>query len=72
MLEHEGFNLLPQTSNMEAYLPAPGVFTKTKPTEEELEDIEYGAKVAEGLKLDIKEVERLAGMPQEERAKATS
>jgi catalase len=33
---------------------------------------EYGTRVAESLKLDKKEVERLAGMTQEERVKATS
>jgi catalase len=35
-------------------------------------DKEYGTRVAGGLKLDAKEVERLAGMTQEERVKATS
>jgi catalase len=35
-------------------------------------DPEYGSRVAEGLVLDIKEVERLAGMSQDERAKATA
>jgi catalase len=34
-------------------------------------DPEYGRRVAEGLVLDVKKVERLAGMSQEERAKAT-
>ena len=34
-------------------------------------DKEYGSRVAEGLGLDVKEVERLAGMSQEERAEAT-
>ncbi len=34
-------------------------------------DKEYGSRVAEGLGLDVKEVERLAGMSQDERAKAT-
>ncbi|MFC1951029.1 catalase [Chloroflexota bacterium] len=34
-------------------------------------DADYGKRVAEGLKLDVKEVERLANMSQEERAKAT-
>jgi catalase len=33
---------------------------------------EYGTRVAQGLKLDIKEVERLAKMTHEERAKATA
>ena len=33
---------------------------------------EYGTRVAGGLKLDVKEIERLAGMTQEERVKATS
>jgi len=35
-------------------------------------DAEYGRRVAEGLGLDMKEVERLAGMSQEERAQATA
>jgi len=35
-------------------------------------DPEYGTRVAEGLGLDVKEVERLAGMSHEERAKATA
>jgi len=34
-------------------------------------DPDYGRRVAEGLKLDIKEVEKLAAMSHEERAKAT-
>ena len=34
-------------------------------------DSDYGRRVAESLGLDIKEVERLAGMSQEERAKLT-
>jgi len=33
---------------------------------------EYGTRVAEGLGLDVAEVERLAGMTQEERVEATS
>ena len=35
-------------------------------------DPDYGSKVAKGLKLDIKEVEKLARMSQDERMKATS
>jgi len=35
-------------------------------------DPEYGRKVAEGINLDIKKVENLANMSQEERVKATS
>ncbi|MCZ7357616.1 MAG: catalase [Candidatus Methanoperedens sp.] len=35
-------------------------------------DPDYGRRVAKGLKLDIKEVERLAKMSNDERAKATS
>ena len=35
-------------------------------------DPEYGRRVAEGINLDIKEVEKLANMSQEERVKATS
>ena len=35
-------------------------------------DPQYGSRVGEGLGLKIKEVERLAGMSQEERAKATA
>ncbi len=34
-------------------------------------DPDYGSRVAEGLGLDVKEVERLADMTKEERAKAT-
>ncbi|HEX7321194.1 MAG TPA: catalase [bacterium] len=34
-------------------------------------DPEYGTRIAQGLKLDVKEVELLAKMSQEERAKAT-
>jgi len=34
-------------------------------------DPDYGRNVAEGLELDVKEVERLAEMSQDERAKAT-
>jgi catalase len=34
-------------------------------------DKEYGTRVANGLKLDTKEVERLAGMTQEQRVSAT-
>jgi len=34
-------------------------------------DPNYGSRVAKGLGLDIKEVERLANMTKEERAKAT-
>ena len=32
---------------------------------------EYGNRVAEGLELDVKEIQRLAEMSQDERAKAT-
>jgi catalase len=35
-------------------------------------DSDYGRRVVEGLGLDVKEVERLAAMSQEERAKATA
>jgi catalase len=35
-------------------------------------DPDYGSRVAQGLKLDMKEVERLAKMSQEERAQATT
>jgi catalase len=35
-------------------------------------DMEYGTRVAEGLGLDVNEVEKLAGMSQEERARATA
>ena len=35
-------------------------------------DADYGGRVAKGLGLDVKEVERLAEMSQEERAKATA
>jgi catalase len=35
-------------------------------------DKDYGTRVAKGLGLDVKEVKRLAGMSQEDRAKATA
>ena len=35
-------------------------------------DAEYGSRIAKGLRLDVKEVKRLAGMSQEDRAKATA
>jgi catalase len=35
-------------------------------------DREYGQRVAEGLGLNVKEVEKLAEMSQEDRAKATA
>ncbi len=35
-------------------------------------DKDYGRRVAEGLGLDLKEVERLAKMSHEERAKTTA
>jgi catalase len=35
-------------------------------------DVDYGTRVAKGLGLDIREVERLAAMSQEDRAKATA
>ena len=35
-------------------------------------DAEYGSRVVKGLKLDVKEVKRLAEMTQEERSKATA
>jgi catalase len=34
-------------------------------------DPDYGSRVAKGLGLDVKEVERIASMTHEERAKAT-
>ena len=34
-------------------------------------DPDYGRRIADGLELDVKEVERLAEMPQDERARAT-
>ena len=52
----------------EAHPTAPGcriLQDSTRP------DPDYGRRVAEGLKLDAKEVERLAKMSQEERAMAT-
>jgi catalase len=35
-------------------------------------DTEYGSRVAQGLRLDLKEIKRLSGMTQEKRVKATS
>lgn len=54
LLAHEGFNLLPQTTHMDAYLPTKRVFTKREPTEAEVNDIKFGAQLAKEFgRLDI-------------------
>jgi len=35
-------------------------------------DPDYGRRVAEGLELDLKKIEQLAGISQEDRVKATA
>ncbi len=54
VLSDQGVELLPQTTFMEAYLPGPGVFTRREPTDEEREDVQFGAGVARAMgDLDI-------------------
>ncbi|GAB4265964.1 MAG: UDP-2,3-diacylglucosamine diphosphatase LpxI [Deferrisomatales bacterium] len=54
VLAAEGIELLPQTTYMDAYLPGPQVFTARAPTEEELEDVEFGCALARELgRLDV-------------------
>lgn len=49
LLGHEGMTLLPQTTHMDAYLPEQGTYTKAEPSEEDLEDIVFGEKIAREL-----------------------
>lgn len=54
LLAHEGFNLLPQTTHMDAYLPAKKNFTKREPSDEDWNDIRFGAQIAREFgRLDI-------------------
>jgi DUF1009 family protein len=54
LLAQEGITLLPQTTHMESYLPAPQVFTHRAPTEEERSDVAFGYDVAKELgRLDV-------------------
>lgn len=54
VLAHEGFNLLPQTTHMDAYLPGKKVFTKREPSDDHLSDIKFGAELAKEFgRLDI-------------------
>jgi len=72
-LDSEGLNLkarglVKDQRNTSSYkciqLRQTAIFYKTEPG--------YGRRVAQGLGLDMKEAERLAGMSQEDRAKATA
>ncbi len=54
VLAEEGIELLPQTVHMEPYLPEAQVFTESKPTDEENEDVAFGVDVAREMgRLDI-------------------
>lgn len=54
VLAEEGIELMPQTTHMEAYLPGPQVFTRRRPDEDEVADVEFGAGVAREMgRLDI-------------------
>lgn len=49
-----GIELIDSTTFIEDCLPDPGVLTKTKPTKEQLEDVEFGLKIAKAIAaLDI-------------------
>jgi len=49
-----GIELIDSTTFIKDCLPEPGVLTKTKPTKEQLEDIEFGLKIAKAIAgLDI-------------------
>jgi len=48
-LEDEGMEVMDQTVLIKPLLPAPGVLTKRKPTEEELADMEFGFKMAKAI-----------------------
>ena len=49
-----GIEIIDPTPYLEELIPMPGILTKAKPTKEELEDIEYGRKIASQLaRLDI-------------------
>jgi DUF1009 family protein len=54
VLEQEGIELLPQTTHMESYLAAAGVFTQKQLNDEDQADVEFGASVAREIsQLDI-------------------
>ncbi len=48
-LNDEGIELIDSTMYLEDYLPQEGVLTKRKPTQNELEDIQFGFKIAKKL-----------------------
>jgi hypothetical protein len=47
--EREGIRLLPSTALLEEQLASPGPMTRTRPTDSEAKDIDYGRRVAETL-----------------------
>ncbi|MBI5446236.1 MAG: UDP-2,3-diacylglucosamine diphosphatase LpxI [Deltaproteobacteria bacterium] len=54
VLAQEGITLIPQTTHMDAFLPAAQVFTERAPTDEERADVEFGCSIARELgRLDI-------------------
>lgn len=53
-LEELGIELIDSTTFIKDCLPEPGVLTKAKPTKEQLEDLEFGLKIAKAIAgLDI-------------------
>ncbi len=53
-LEKNGFNVLDSTFFLKKFMPSKGVLTRRKPSKEEIENSEYGFKVAKEIaKLDI-------------------
>ena len=48
-LEEDGIRLLPSTTFLSHLLPKPGILTKSKPTESERKNIDFGIRMAQGL-----------------------
>lgn len=48
-LAKDGIRVLDQTKYLKPLMPGPQVFTKKKPTEEELRDVEFGFRMAKAL-----------------------
>ena len=54
LVEEEGMKVMDQTILIQPLLPAPGVLTKRRPTEEEWEDMKFGFRMAKELgRLDV-------------------
>lgn len=48
-LEKEGFTVLDQTVYMKPFMPASGILSKKQPTQEQLEDIQFGFELAKHM-----------------------